>query len=324
MEENRLENEELKPTKKKMSKKKKIILFSVFGGILTIILTISIVIIIISTTHKKIEFNNETIDISTDTVEINDETNNIINTTAPIEIDSKEAMKIAISLVSDSKEFEVTTTGNTVASISLLESNVVINNKRTIKNGEAMITCVSAGPISNASQRYFKGDKVYLRNSKNVSSDANVTFDNNEDLEVIDHTAYMNRYGWMPFQLNGYLISSETYLENPIMKDNGDNTYTCSFKLKPSEAAFYYQREIVTNSNASELEFTSISLDVTMDDKYKILSVKIVEEYKIVMSGIMAGLGKIPTTTTVVDKFNYDDVSFDSDYLNYFNNKINN
>lgn len=309
--------------KKKMSKRKKIILISILSGILLITLTISIIIIVVSNSHKKIEFNNETTDKTTDIVEINEETEQKILNKNPMEVDSKEAMTLALSLVSNQKQFEVTTTGNSVAKVFGIESNVVINNKRTVKDGNALITCVSAGVVSNASQRYFKNDKIYIRNSKNVSSDAKVTFSNEEELETIDKDTYMNRYGWMPYQMSGYIISSSTYLENPIMKDNKDNTYTCSFNLNPKDAAFYYQREIVTNADASELEFVSISFEVTMDENFKVLTVKTVEDYKIQMSGFMANFGKIPTTTEVIDKYSYENINFDTEYMNYFSSKIN-
>ena len=317
-----------------MSKKKKIILFSIIGALGTIIAVIGIWLIIIFTTNKSpikyqnevLTENSELITIPTNTLTIDENTKETeMKKASPKDYSAKEVIGMTLWKISEEKVFEVTTTGTSNA----MGLNVNISNSRKIINDEMMITCISAGGglfsslVSNGSQRYFKGNNVYLRKAIKVNDDATAEFSDDSEMEAINKDTYLTRYGWWPTQAFGYVIKDNTYLEAPLMVDNNDNTYTITIKLDPkSDAAFYYQREIATNANATEAPiFEYINITMTIYEDFRIKEVKFKESYK-VKPGVFPI--ETQTETNLIDTYNYDNVSFNEDYYNYFKNHITN
>ncbi len=235
----------------------------------------------------------------------------------------KEVLGIALGKVTTCNAFEVRTTGTSTAS----GVNVKIANYRIVKNNEAFIECVSKSSFLDmgtaGSQRFFSNGQVALRKTSTVSNDdvPVATFDN-DNVEVVTDEEYKNRYGWLPYQMNGYIISQETYLEDPTMTKNDDNTYTILVKLDPtSNAAFYYKREVATNANATkEPVFKEIQFEIKIDSNFVITEVKTHEKYDVTVNVIWEMTQE--TVTECVDTYNYNNVSFDETLYNYYKGKL--
>ncbi len=310
-----------------MSKKTKIILFSILGVIGTIIIIICIwLIVLFNKNSTPITYTNETITESTNEIDLDlnpttIESNVTIDTITPKNYSPKEVVGITMGQLSKTNSFKVLTTGKSVANVFGITTEVKISNSRTVIGTEAMITCISAGMVSNGSQRYFNGDNVYLRTASNVNSDATAEFSDDSTVEKITKDTYLSRYGWLPTKAVGYIINDDTYLNDPTMTINDDNTYTINVSLNPnSNAAYYYKREIATNASATEDPiFEKINFIITIDESFKILKIEFNEAYK-----IKPGVFPIETSTetSLVDTYYYDDITFDENYYNYFKKNI--
>ena len=221
---------------------------------------------------------------------------------------------IAYSLwtVANTSEFKVTTTGTANALVATQQ----ISNSRIVKDGKAMISTVSSGMVNVAKQRYFSDGKVLLRDPEKIDG-INVLW-KDQIPECITYNQNIKRYGWLPFQANGYIICEETYLNKDEIEliDNNDGTYLIKFDLDPADdkAPFWYRREVLTNASSQMVpRFESIHMEFTIDAKYRILKQDIQEKYTVKSMGIEAG-----TTTDCHDVFEYDNIEFDQDFLNYF------
>lgn len=298
-----------------MSKKKKIILFSVIGTAVLIFIAVIVTIIILANRKPKpVSFSGD-IDETTDVIIIDDEDE--IKSIDDYTV--KEVLGIALGKVTTCTAFEVRTTGTSTASIATIK----ISNHRIIKNNEAFIECISESNMgigTAGSQRFFSGDNVCIRNTNTVK-DLKPDYKDKET-NVINQEQYKEKYGWLPYQMNGYIISQETYLEDPTMTKNNDNTYTILVKLDPdSNAAFYYKREVATNANATkEPVFKEIQFEIKIDSNFVITEVKTHEKYDVTVNFIFEMTQE--TVTECVDTYNYNNVSFDETLYNYYKGKL--
>ena len=268
---------------------------------------------------KTMDFSGDT-DETTDIIIIDEDEIETIDSYT-----SKDVVKISLGKVTTCNAFEVTTTGQSNALTFGITANVKISNHRIIKNNEAFIECISESNMgigTAGSQRFFSGDNVCIRNTKTVQ-DLKPDYTDKET-NVINKEQYKEKYGWLPYQMNGYIINDSTYLEDPTIVDNGNSTYKLTVKLDPnSDAAFYYKREVATNAETTyEPVFKKIEMEITINSNYVIQEVKIHEEYQVTVD--MGFLGKITsdTTTETVDTYNYNNVSFDEDLYNYYKGKL--
>lgn len=296
-----------------MKSKIKLIIISVLF-VITAIIVVDFAFFRIKAT-RQVKFDRET-DETTDIIIIDDEDLKSVD-----DYSAKEVLGITLGKVTTTPRFEVKTTGNSVATVPILgDVNVKIANHRIVKDQEAFIECISAGMMSSGSQRFLSGDKVVLRTSSKVNEDATAEF-NNDEVEIIDTNEYKTRYGWLPYQMNGYIFADSTYLEDPTVSKNEDNTYTIYVKLDPnSDAAVYYLREVATNAKATvEPEFTQIEFEITINNNFVVQKVKTLEKYS-VTPGVFPI--KTPTTTTCEDVYNYENISFDETLYNYYKGKL--
>lgn len=235
----------------------------------------------------------------------------------------KEVLGISLGKVTTCKSFEVTTTGNSSAIAFGTTTTVNISNHRIVKDKEAFIECISESSVgfgTLASQRFFSSDKVCIRNTKSVK-DLKPDY-TDATTETIDNNEYIIRYGWLPYQMNGYIFNDNTYLEDPTMTKNDDDTYTLLVKLDPnSDAAFYYKREVVTNASATkEPIFKEIQFEIKIDSNFVIHEVKTHEKYDVTVNMFIDITSE--TVTECTDTYNYDNVSFDETLYNYYKSKI--
>ena len=234
----------------------------------------------------------------------------------PTEHSATDVIAYTLYNVANTKEFKVITRGTSDAFIATIQ----IANERVVKNGSAMISTVSDGIVSFGTQRFYfpqEENKVLVRDAKKISN-ATATWNTNKDPECVTYKEMRKRYGWFPFQANGYIICDDTYLnkDDIVVKDNNDGTYKINFSLDPDseKAPFWYRREIVTSSGSTIIpRFSKIEITFIIDKNYRLLEQHIKENYTVKTMGIEAD-----TKTNVVDTFSYDNVEFDQESYNWF------
>ena len=161
----------------------------------------------------------------------------------PTDHNATDVIAYTLWSVANSKEFSVSTTGIADAGVAKQQ----IANERVVKNGTAMISTVSSGMVSFGTQRYFfteAENKVLVRGATKVK-DAVAKWDEKKEPECVTYSEIKKRYGWYPFQANGYIICNDTYLNKEDIRiiDNGNNTYSITFSLDPDgeKAPFWYR-----------------------------------------------------------------------------------
>ena len=230
----------------------------------------------------------------------------------PTDHDPLDVIAYVLWKVENTEEFKVVTTGSADASIT----TQLISNERIVKNKEAMVSTISSGMVSLAKQKFYSNNKVLLRDYAKLDG-INATWKTDVP-ECISYKEMISRYGWLPFQANGYIICEETYLnkENIKIEVLEDGLYKIAFDLNPEAdyAPFWYRREILTNSGSTIIpEFLSIHAEFTFDKDYRIVYQDFKEAYKVKAMGVEA-----ETKTDVRDAFTYDNVEFNQEYLDYF------
>lgn len=295
-----------------MSKKAKLIFLSIYIPSVAIII-IFVVLANMTVNKEPLVFDGESDDQTEIIIIPEDEILGVEDYTP------KDVLGITLGKITTTSEFEVTTTGESNAT----GQTIKIANHRIVKNNEAFIECVSAGLVSSGTQRFFSGGNVGIRKASSVNADATATF-NSDTVEVITDETYKSRYGWLPYQMNGYIFSDNTYLSDPTISKNEDNTYTINVELDPdSDAAYYYQREVSTSANATTVPvFYEMKFEITIDENFRVLKVKTHEKYDVTVKVIIDI--KSTTTTECVDIYNYTNINFDSNLYDFFKGKLTN
>lgn len=283
--------------------KKKIILFSILGSILIITTIVSIYFIIAANKPKaKIKESEEKYETALNENALEGDPKNHAAT---------DVISYLLWKVENTSSFKVITTGNAKASIA----NQTIYNERIVINKQAMVSTTSSGLISVAKQKFYSDNKVLIRDASKVDG-VNTAWKEDEP-ECVSYDEMINRYGWLPWKANGYVICDETYLNKESIKveDYEGGLYKVAFDLNPDDdkAPFWYRREILTTSNSTMAPiFKTIHIDLIFNKDYQIIYQDFQEAYEV------ERFFKVLTTTTVRDEFSYDNISFNQSYLSFF------
>ena len=173
--------------------------------------------------------------------------------------------------------------------------------------------------VKSGSQACFiegaNGPEAYMRFSSAPNADTtNLTADWSMEAPVhYGEQAYLYTYGLFQTEMTNYIINAETIADSGEVRENGDGTYSQSVLLDPIASTYYYQFGMKTRGGlAGYPEFQSISLDLTFDASWRILSIDI-DEVSLVNKGV---------TVTSVSKsrveYSYDDASFDEAHYDYY------
>ena len=241
------------------------------------------------------------------------------STGSPDDYNAKDNVAYALYKFKQMPSYNIKTTGKSRAG-NLTEQKV--SNTRTKIGNEAIVTTITSGIVKHGTERFFKGvdEKVFYKKASSVDKNTlEATFDYTKAPTCVSSEQYMEDYGWYPYQLTGYIICDETYLKDPTMIKNNDDTYTITLDLDPNEnkAPFWYRREILINSSSTMVpEFSKIHIKLTIDNEWKPLIVEYEEVYKVEV------VIKVKTTTTVKDEITYDDVLFDENKYSFYQNYL--
>lgn len=175
--------------------------------------------------------------------------------------------------------------------------------------------------VKSGSQACFiegaNGPEAYMRFSSAPGADTtHLTADWSTEAPVhYNEQAYLYTYGLFQTEMTNYIINAETIADSGEVRQNSDGTYSQSVLLDPIASTYYYQFGMKTRGGlAGYPEFQSVSLDLTFDASWRILSIDI-DEVSLVNKGV---------TVTSVSKsrveYSYDDASFDSAHYAYYDN----
>ena len=231
---------------------------------------------------------------------------------APLDHKPEDVIAYILYNVKNTKNFKVKTTGNVSASIATLK----VLNERVVIGNEAMVSTISSGLISSTKQKFYSNDKVLIRDREKMN-DLDVTWKMDAP-ECITYNEMIYRYGWLPWQANGYIICDETYINKDKLKvEKLDNDlYKVAFDLNPSGdyAPFWYRREVLTTSASTMIpDFKAIHIEFTFDKNYKLIYQNLKEAYYVETIGI-----KALAETNLRDEFTYDNIEFNKEYKAYF------
>lgn len=295
-----------------MTKKKIIIIImsSIFGLILLTAIIVGI-IVLVNMNKPVAKIEDETPPIyETDKKEITSDVK------LPSNYSASDAMAYAMWRM-ENINFAISTTGESKASFVTQK----VNAKRTVIDNEAIITTVSTSSFKKiAEEKFFSKDqRVLISKASSINDeDATAVFSKEKPNEY-SKEEYLKMFGWMPFQLTGYIVSKDTYLNEPTMVKNQDDTYTISMDLNPNPnyAPYWYRYEILYNSSSTIIpDFQSIHIDFTIDNSYRVLKAEYNEVYKVEV------FFKTTTKTHVIDSFTYDNISFDKERYDFYKSNL--
>lgn len=131
---------------------------------------------------------------------------------------------------------------------------------------------------------------------------------------------YRKKRGCIPNEFSVYIINENTILSCSEVKDNGNGTYSQTFKLNPAtdpgenSAIYYYKYQMAVTGGLTELPtFDRVSITYTFDDNWRIIRSNNSESYTAVM-GVPAGCNASSTTY-----YSYDEASAQNSYYeDYF------
>ncbi|MCH5165970.1 MAG: hypothetical protein J1G01_06180 [Clostridiales bacterium] len=214
--------------------------------------------------------------------------------------------------------FHGETTGKTIADLGITTYDQYIHNTRYVL-GENIVFAESISTSSMkkiAEQKYADGNIIIYRPSTSIKGNS-ATFSNSA--YSMKYEDYSIKYGSIPNQLCKYIVNENTILsvkdENEKYKNSAkasgdessdegmgfdfyvpdtlvrgeDGNFKFSLKLDPIQSTLYYRNEIRTLSGADQNpKFNSVSLTITIDEKWNPISVRAVESYDIAIPVIGA------------------------------------
>ena len=211
---------------------------------------------------------------------------------------------------------------STTVSTALIATQYT-NSFKDYKGGIMLSSDFTYGFVGAGTQSCFvpngnaegKGAGVYMRTSSgNVgSSTTGTNADWKDDVVYYDKESYLYKYGQYSTEMTVYILNAETVESWNEATANGDGTFTQTFNLNAEKAAYYYQYAMQTRGGLDKLpEFSEISLTITFDDNYRVLSIEANEKSDITRIFAMS-------STSVTDTvYTYDEESFDEAHYDYY------
>ena len=155
---------------------------------------------------------------------------------------------------------------------------------------------------NSAWQTCFKGDNVLIRkpSSSDTSSwNGRKTAWKTDAPSSYTRTNYRSSYGLFGFELTNYLLNESTVTEWSAVTKNSDGTYTQTIKPNVSTATSDIACRMKTMGDLSSTPtFSNISIKLTFDGNWRILSMHVEETYNAKSGNITAKNTKAVTDLT--------------------------
>jgi hypothetical protein len=175
---------------------------------------------------------------------------------------------------------------------SLMEGTVdtIINQSVTTHkqyhDGIMIATDISISSlIKTAKQLCYVGDSVLWREAAKGAGEwdgLNTEWKTGEPMHVTT-TDFKNRYGMPATEFSVYILNEDTIEESGDVVNNGDGTYSQTFRLSTDgeKAVYYYRQQMRETGGLDEWpEYESITVTYTFDSTWQILQSHMQESYK--------------------------------------------
>ena len=208
-----------------------------------------------------------------------------------------------------------------------------VSTYKQYNNGVLISTDITSSKFLNKGVQYCQvrgGDVVLFRNSKGGKNALNAINTPFETGKPGGHTLseYKTKKGLPPLEFSVYILNENTVKECSEVIDNGNNTYSQTFKLNfenepyENDAAYWYKTEMGYKSYGmmkEDPQFSEIIITYTFDSEWRVLSSKTKEFYKTITG--MGGIDCVAQGTTV---YVYDDEQrcYNPEFENYYKNYL--
>ena len=181
----------------------------------------------------------------------------------------KENLYLAASVLEKAGSFRTETVGKST-SMEIFSNEVYA--RRIVCRGEVFKESKSYSAfVKLATQTFVYNGNYLLREKKSMSSISEVVW--KDEIEDIGQDEYLSRYGIVPGGVCAYVLNDDSILSASLIKKSDDG-YTFKYELDNDVATYYIKREMKCSASLDNLPvFEKISVTVTMDKEWKIISI---------------------------------------------------
>ena len=298
--------------------KKRIIIISIISFFIICILSV-LTVFLIMRFSKKDNNQNQSNTIVFDYDDYKYKTSTLktpTDGTNPSDYSALENLYYAFYNLENKKSYKMEEVGTTTAQVLFIKQEQKILKSKTIIDDEALLTTISSGILNVCYQTYFKeyGNTIHQRKTDKVN-DLKPTFE--EESSKIEIKEYKDKFGLLPYKASPYIICDDTIINYSELKFEND-LFQVSIELNTDDAKapYWFKNEIMTLGDAKIPEFILINIIYKFDKNWNIIEVETKEKYK-VENSYSLGM-KVECETHYIDRYEYENVSFDEKYYNYF------
>ena len=236
----------------------------------------------------------------------------------------ENVMRIAYVL-QHAENYSVTGKGTVKAKVNLYFTTTTYEQKvevyKDYRNGVLIEADITKSSFKNdAWQICYVGDTALSRSPSSSDSgnwNGRQTAWKTGAPSIYTRENYRSQYGFFGFELTNYLLNTETVTKWGSVTDNGNGTYTQTIEPDLSKSTGDVIRRMKTMGGlSSDPKFKSASITLTFDGNWRVLSIRIQENYSAKMSGINADSCDADTTYTYTYG-NADVSAYNSFFSNY-------
>jgi hypothetical protein len=146
--------------------------------------------------------------------------------TTPKDHSILDNLQIAASVIKSNPHFKGITTGHAITNMVIQNDQNVYTERRVDGEYSYVNTITSSSFVKSATQKFFNGKsspKVFMRDGKvNDDNFAESTFDDSKEPRVYERNAFLEIYGWTPYQLCSYIFRDDSVIleESKVIEDS--------------------------------------------------------------------------------------------------------
>lgn len=216
-----------------------------------------------------------------------------------LQLDAKTNLYIANKVMNNLKYYESELTGEANTEVLGFDTIQRTKSKKVVNDDVLFIELLSHSRFVKFSyQTYFKEETILERKGTvtSINEDANYS---KSKIKKYQNDEYIAKYGYIPNVVLPYVLNDSTILEAKLLSCE-ENLYTYNYKLDPIESVKYYSYKVMTSGGASKLPvFSSVEINITINDEYQILKIETIEEYQ-VKGMVILGISIEPFVKSVV------------------------
>lgn len=187
-----------------------------------------------------------------------------------------EVINIALNKLSEVENLKIVNSGSANAAGVVQKINgVSLKNKDSYFNES-----ISSSSLVKVAKRFYQvNDEVDVYDGQ-VSSDTTASYDESSKVSYTEKD-FENTWGKTVDRSNVYVVSSKTYKEGNISKDENNN-YKVYVKLDPTLSVIRYVKQMKEMSSLKDYpSFSNVELTYTIDKDFTILESVATENYEV-------------------------------------------